>query len=127
MKNKLLNETFKLGVMSAIVTMAMPGLAMASGDTLATVMDSIRSTQLSSIPQIMGAVCYIGGAFLLVSGTLSLKKHAENPSSEPMAKGIARLLTGGAITSVPALTNVIQSSTKLGTGQASYKAFSVSF
>jgi hypothetical protein len=64
---------------------------------------------------------------MLISGALKLKAHAESPN-EKLAPGVARLLTGGAITSVPALTKIIQNTAQVGTsGQATFTTFSVNF
>lgn len=121
-KAESLFEMVKFAVLASIISVAMPELA--SATTVNSVLHSVASSQLVGLPYILSVVCYVGGAFMLVSGALSLKKHAENPASEPMGKGIARLLTGGAITSVPALTGIIQRSTGVnGSAQASYQGF----
>jgi len=127
MKAKLFNELFKWGVLSAIIAVAMPDLAYATND-VNDLIRTVASKQLPALPYALSAVCYVGGSFMLVSGALALKKHAENPASTPMSQGIARLVTGGAITGVPALTGVIQSSTTLGSGSAaSFASFSTTF
>lgn len=128
MKAKLFTEFFKWGILSAIVAVAMPDLAFAATGTVSDLINNVTEKQLPALPYALGAVCYVGGSFMLVSGALELKKHAENPASTPMGKGIARLLTGGAITGVPALTGVIQRTTTLDSGsQASFTKFSTSF
>lgn len=127
MKANMFNEIIKWGVLSAIIAVAMPDLALAGGDDVNALIRKVGKQQLPALPYILSAVCYVGGAFMLVSGTLELKKHAENPSSSPMSKGIARLLTGGAITAVPALTGVIQRSTELTGSEASFTAFTTTF
>lgn len=122
MKTKLMNDLFKFGVLAAIVAAAMPELAMAQGGAGMTgLVNDIAKEQLPILPRAISIVCYIGGSFMMVSGALKLKKHAENPAGEPMAKGVAALLTGGAITSVPALTKVIQETTTLNDGDAGAK------
>lgn len=126
MKTKLFSELFKWGVLSAIVAVAFPDLALAQQD-INQLVENVAQKQLPALPYALGAVCYVGGSFMLVSGALSLKKHAENPSSEPMAKGISRLVTGGAITAVPALTSVVQKSTTLSGSAATYSAFKTTF
>jgi hypothetical protein len=100
---------------------------MAGAETVDTIVRSIAKNELPVLPYILGTVCYIGGSFMMVSGALSLKKHAENPAGEPVAKGVSRLLAGGSITAVPALTSVIQETTHLGTGKASFQNFQVNF
>jgi len=125
-KSMIMEDVFKWGVLSAIIAIAAPDLVMAQ-DGVNQLVHDVASDQLPAFPFILSAVCYVGGAFMMVSGALSLKKHAENPAGEPMAKGIARLLTGGAITAIPALTRVLQESTTLdGTG-AEFNALTPTF
>ncbi len=126
MKAKLFNEIFKWGVLSSIVAVAMPDMAFAQEDVKALI-ENVAQKQLPVLPYILSAVCYVGGSFMIVSGALSLKKHAENPTSEPMGKGIARLLTGGVITAVPPLTSVIQKSTSLSGREAEFMKFNPTF
>lgn len=126
MKTKLMTELCKWGVMTAIIAVAMP--EMAGAETISTVIRSVATQELPVLPYILSTVCYVGGSFMMVSGALSLKKHAENPAGEPVAKGVSRLLAGGSITAVPALTSVIQETTRLGSGsKASFQNFQVTF
>ncbi len=126
-KSVLMGEMFKWGVLTAIIAVAMPELVSAQTGVNALLTD-VTQEQLPVFPYILNAVCYVGGAFMMVSGALSLKKHAENPTSEPMSKGIARLLTGGAITAVPTLTKVLQETVFTATsGPADYTGFTPSF
>ncbi len=127
-KSVLMSEMFKWGVLAVIVAVAMPELAMAQED-IDTRLRDVTQAQLPVFPYVLSAVCYIGGAFMMVSGALSLKKHAENPTSEPMSKGIARLVTGGVITAVPTLTSLLQTSvigSSLG-DEATFSNFTTTF
>lgn len=127
MKAQMFSEMFKWMVLSAIVAVALPDAASAAED-VAGLINNVASKQLPALPYALSAVCYVGGAFLLVRGALSLKKHAENPASEPMGKGIASLVTGGALTGIPALSGIIQKSTTLNSGTAaSFASFRVTF
>lgn len=120
-------EMMKFGILTAIIAVATPDMAIAASD-MKGVLEDVASKQLSSIPYMISVVCYILGAFMLVSGALSLKKHAENPASEAMSKGIARLVVGGAITSVPALTGIIQRTLNVqGEQSATFTSFKVTF
>ncbi|MFA6279429.1 MAG: hypothetical protein WC612_01370 [Bdellovibrionales bacterium] len=126
-KSVLMNEMFKWGVLTAIIAVALPDLASAQSGVNALITDAAKE-QLPVFPYILSAVCYVGGAFMMVSGALSLKKHAENPTSEPMSKGIARLVTGGAITAVPTITAVLQKSVMGNTtGEAEFTKFTTTF
>ena len=129
MKTKLMTEIFKWGVLTAIVAVAMPEAAFSqAADGIAQYSKTLATNQFGAFPYILATVCYVGGSFMMVSGALSLKKHAEAPASEPMGKGIARLFTGGAITSLPTLTKIVQESTELtGTAGASVNTWSPTF
>jgi len=121
-------EMVKFAVLASVISIAMPEAAGATASTVNSVLHSVATDQLVGLPYILSVVCYVAGAFMLVSGALSLKKHAEAPTQEPMGKGIARLLTGGAITSVPALTGIIQRSTGVnGASEANYSGFTATF
>ena len=121
MKTTLTTELFKWGVLTAIIAVAMPDAA--GAETLRTVISNVTREELPVLPYVLSSVCYVGGSFMMVSGALSLKKHAENPAGEPVAKGVSRLLTGGVITSVPALTEVVQKTTQLNGGRADFSSF----
>lgn len=121
MKTTLTTELFKWGVLTAIIAVAMPDAA--GAETLRTVISNVTREELPVLPYVLSSVCYVGGSFMMVSGALSLKKHAENPAGEPVAKGVSRLLTGGVITSVPALTEVVQKTTQLDGGAATFSSF----
>ena len=101
-----MKDMFKFGTLAAIMAAAMPGVGFAQD--VNELVNGVVQNQLPVFPYALSAVCYVGGAFLMVSGALSLKKHAENPAAEPMGKGVARLLTGGAITAVPAVASIMQ-------------------
>jgi len=128
-KSKFFYELFHWAVLAAIVAVAMPDLAVAqvSGTDVGSLTKSFATQELSPVPTIIGALSYTIGAFLLVSGALKLKAHAESPN-EKLAPGIARLLTGGAIISLPTLANVIKSSTIGTAGTAvTYTSFNATF
>ncbi len=119
MNTKLLDTILKGGVLTALVAFAAPDLVLAG-----TVGDSANSvvTQMGSFPKIVSGVAYIGGGILLISGALSLKKHAENPGSEPLGKGIGRLAAGGGVISLPALAKVMNDSLSVGSGTMTFSA-----
>ncbi len=79
----------------------------ADGNGLGVLIQNFTTKQLKSFPPLISAVCYIGGAFLTVSGALKLKAHAEKPDSEKMAPGIARLALGAGLLGLPALMSVM--------------------
>lgn len=123
MKSKSSINLLSVGLFAALVATAMPELSIAA-DGLSGQFKEVSKNQLSSVPDFIAAIAYVIGAILMLSGALSLKKHSENPATEPMAKGIGRLVTGGAVLSLPALARVMQETTELQGGDAKFNAFS---
>ena len=131
-KIRLTKDVFQWGLVAAVAALAMPELAVAAAATTSAdfnaLVQNVAQKELIGLPYILSAVCYAGGAFMMLSGALKLKAHAENPAQEKLAPGVSRLLAGGAITSVPTLTALIQNTTQIGTtGKASYQTFGVAF
>ena len=126
MKSKVSKDMLKTALFAALVSTAMPEMATAAGNIGAT-LDAVKTNELSKIPDFIAAIAYVLGAVLMLSGALSLKKHAESPATEPMAKGIGRLAVGGAVIALPALADVMTTSTHLGTGPAQFQAFGKQF
>lgn len=104
---QLMNDLLQTGLMAALVAIAMPDLVSA-GD-FRTTTDTIN-TQTGGLPTLITSLCYIGGIGLMGSGALKLKAHAENPGQTPVAHGVSRLLVGGTIASLPAISGWITSS-----------------
>ncbi len=124
-KNEVLGEVLKLGLAVSVIAVAVPDLSLAAAtNTVGGILDSTTTTQVKPAAALLAALCYVGGAISLVSGALSLRKHADNPASEPMGKGISRLLVGAAIMGLPYLSGVMQE-TFFATGktQATYAGF----
>ncbi len=101
-KELLLKNIFKWGVLAAIVAVALPDLAFAA-DTFGGAIDEFRTADVANVPPLVNAVAFTAGGVLGISGALKLKAHAENPASEKLAPGIARLLAGGAVAALPVL------------------------
>jgi hypothetical protein len=127
-KTELWGDLFKMGALTALVAVALPEASFADANDVNALITNVATGQLSALPYILSVVCYIMGIFMLTSGALKLKAHAEKPDSEKLAPGVARVLVGGAVTSVPALSKLIQSSTSIGTGSgASFSSFGINF
>lgn len=122
-KTKLLNDVFKWGVLAAVVAF-IPEFAVAQ--TLGEALDQVRTNEIGSLPPVISAVAYTGGAVLVGSGALKLKAHAENPAQEKLAPGIARLLAGGAVAALPTLLSTLTQTTHL-TGTKAYEQLNPTF
>ncbi|MGE0108503.1 MAG: hypothetical protein AB7S81_01880 [Bdellovibrionales bacterium] len=110
MKSYLNSNSVKLGILTAIIAVAMPELSFAEG-TIGDMMKTVSDEQLVEAPKLISVAAYCIGGIMLLSGGLSLKKHAENPASEPLGKGLGRLLVGAGITSLPAILALVRTST----------------
>lgn len=125
-KYDVLSETLKLGLAVSVIAVALPDLSWAATtNTVGDILTSTTDSQVKPAATLLAALCYVGGAISLVSGALSLRKHADNPASEPMGKGLTRLLVGAGIMGLPYLAGVMQD-TLFATGetQADYSGFS---
>jgi len=123
-RDDFMKDIFKWGILAAVVAVAFPEVSFAQ--TIKDVIEQVQTNELPSIPNILAAGAYIGGAFLGVSGALKLKAHAENPAAEKMAPGIARLIAGGAIAAAPSILNTMRESTHL-QGTADFNAWTPRF
>ncbi|MDX9689982.1 MAG: hypothetical protein EOM37_08125 [Proteobacteria bacterium] len=126
MKTAMIDKIVKFGVLSAIIAVAVPEMSFAE-DTLGAAINNIRTEEMQAVPDTVAAVAYIIGAVLVVSGALSLKKHAESPAQENMGKGIGRLAAGGAIIGLPALTDFIRNSAHVGGDNVAFTPFDATF
>ena len=123
--SKQMGETLKLAVLTAIVVAAMPDLAMAAGSNdVNNLVQNFSKNQLAGLPVILNAACYVGGLFMMVTGALKLKSHTVNPTSEKLAPAVAHLAIGGGLTSLPALTSVIQTTVGASGSGATFSSFS---
>ena len=124
-KDKLLNDIFKWGVLSAVVTLALPELAWAAGSAgIGSSLSQFTSKDANQVVPLISVASYTIGAFLGVSGALKLKKHAENPAQEKLAPGIAALLAGGGLVALPSLLGTLTATTYV-EGDATYGGLSI--
>ena len=49
----------------------------------------------------------------MISGSMKLKAHAENPASEKLSPGLSRLMVGGSIAALPALIGWVNATTQM--------------
>ncbi len=102
-KGSLLKDIFQWGTLAAVVAFAIPDAAFAQ--SVGASLTSFRAEDVARVPPLINAIAFTAGAALGISGALKLKAHAENPASEKLAPGIARLLAGGAVAALPILVN----------------------
>ena len=121
MSTKLTNSLFQGLLMAGVVAAALPMpdlvLAQTSTQGLANSVTTIH-TGINSIPNIIASIFYIGGAIMVGSGLLWVKQHAENPSTNPLGKGVGRIAAGSGMIALPALGQWLNNSLAIGSTTA---------
>lgn len=122
---------------AAIIAGAVTGMnageanAQAGGAQGTVSLDSLvtqTGSQTTNIPEIISIFAYIGGAALAAFGVLSLKKHVDDPNSEPLKKGLGKLAAGAGCLAIPAVTNIMINTLGLGGEQrADLETFGADF
>lgn len=105
--------THKLAAAMTVGMMSSSMDAFAGGTTFSNVSDNIV-TSASKFPNLISTVSYIGGIGLGVAGVFKLKQHVDNPGQTPMKDGLVRLGVGGALLTLPFLTDAMMGT--VGTG-----------
>ncbi len=127
MKNeRLMNDVVKGLLMAAVVAVGMPELALAQSTT-AGVDLSATATQLTSevstVPQFISAIFWVGGAVMMGAGVLKLKEHAENPTQTPVRQGVSRIAVGAALLTIPFFATFAYNTLSAGSAGAQYNAY----
>lgn len=122
MSTKLTNTIFQGLMMAAVVAAAlpMPELAFAQTTTTQGLANSVTTihTGISSIPNIVAGLFYIGGSALVGAGALQLKNHAESPLQYPLGKGLGRIGAGAGLIALPAFGQWLNNSLAIGSTTA---------
>ena len=66
--------------------------------------------QAQNIPDLIATLAYICGALFTAFGIISIKKHIDNPTNDPLKKGLGQLAVGGALLTVPAISHIMTNS-----------------
>ena len=109
---QLISDLLKATALAAVAAFALPDMSWAQTD-FGTTAAQLESQELSKMPNLIAAVCYIGGIVLMISGSMKLKAHAENPASEKLSPGLSRLMVGGSIAALPALIGWVNATTQM--------------
>ena len=119
MKKELLNDVLTgLAVAGAFA-------AVAPGQAFAQLTQFVTNAGTQVVSPAMTALAYISyglGAVLTVAGIANAKKHADNPSSNPLNPAIGKLGAGAAFLAAPGVVSVMQktgSATAAGQGTGS--------
>jgi len=82
------------------------------------------TSEVSTVPQFVSAIFWVGGAVMMGAGILKLKEHAENPTQTPVRQGVARLAVGAALLTIPFFAQFAYNTLSAGNGAATYSAYS---
>lgn len=66
------------------------------------------TSQIANLPGLLTAISYIFGVLLGILGLVKIKDHVENPSQTPLKEGAIRLAIGGALFTIPMITQAMQ-------------------
>lgn len=110
---KIKSTLFQGLLMAAMVAVPELAFAQATGQDLANSVTTVH-TGISSIPNIVAGLFYIGGAALIGAGALQLKNHAENPVQHPLGKGLGRIGAGAALIALPAFGSWLNNTLAIG-------------
>lgn len=72
-------------------------------DVICNVMDSTKT-----LPGFLTAIGYISGLLLAISALFKLKDHVINPTNTPLSDSMKRFIAGGALFSLPLVTEATQ-------------------
>jgi hypothetical protein len=103
MMTKLMESIFKGGVMAALFAAAMPDIALAAVTTATDLKGSVSQLGegMTNMPIVLSGIAYLAAGATMIHGCGLLKKHADNPTSQPLMAGVSRLMAGGVVASLP--------------------------
>ncbi|MDD3288821.1 MAG: hypothetical protein PHX43_07460 [Alphaproteobacteria bacterium] len=81
----------------------------ASAQTFGNIFCNI-SQNLTPYTDFISWIAYIVGIFLVASGVMMTKRHAENPNDPALSRCVLRMVGGAGSISLPALAGIIQNS-----------------
>jgi hypothetical protein len=120
-KSTLLNDVLKGLLTAAAVVVAMPHFA--SAQDLNGSVGQLTNAELTSVPDLINACFYIGGAAFCGSGLLKLKAYAENPANAPLGQGIGRVSVGAALLALPFIAESLITTFAFNGAAAGYTKF----
>lgn len=101
MNDRFLDMLLKTGLAAALLILASPDSAFAAvaGDLRSSV-DKVTGG-MSDMPIVLSGIAYLAAGATMMQGCGLLKKHADNPTGQPLAAGLTRIFAGGFIAAMP--------------------------
>jgi len=105
MKSELFNEVLTGLLVAATFAAVAPTAALAD---LSSATQSADTTLVTPALHAVGLISYALGAVIVVAGISNAKKHADNPSSNPLGPAIGKLGAGAAFLAAPTMIGMLQ-------------------
>jgi hypothetical protein len=105
MKSELFNEVLTGLLVAATFAAVAPTAALAD---LSSATQSADTTLVTPALHAVGLISYALGAVMVVAGISNAKKHADNPSSNPLGPAIGKLGAGAAFLAAPTMIGMLQ-------------------
>ena len=109
MKRSFFEDVLKIAMAAAVIAAAFPDASWAQ--TLKTSVDEVK-TGMGNMPVVLSGLAYLAGGATMLHGAGLLKKHADNPTQNPLAQGLTRLGIGGVIAALPTAMGWVATSLK---------------
>lgn len=109
-----------MGAAFTLGMIATPDAAHAAANDFSKIAFNI-SKSIQDLPGLLAALSYLFGVLLAVLGIMKIKDHVENPSNTPLKDGAIRLLAGGALFTIPIISEAMFLTTGQGAAQEAAK------
>ena len=122
-KKQLIDDIVTGLAVAALFALVAPDAAFA--DTLNEAVRTAQNTVAKPFADIVSYISYCMGAVMMVSGIASVKKHSQEPSSEPLNKGLGKIGAGSAFLAAPFVAGMLLDTSKetIGSEGARFTAF----
>jgi|GEM_PF-332819 len=100
------SAAFTMGMYSQAAQAGGGGGGGGGGNNFDNVWQSITDS-VGGLPSLISVGAYIFGILFAVLGILKIKEHVENPQQTPLKDGAMKLAAGGALFSLPFLTDIM--------------------
>jgi hypothetical protein len=113
MKKELVNDVLTgllvAGVLSAVIPIEAVAAGAGGGGGIAGVASAAQSSIMLPFVHFASYISYSLGTIMTVAGIAMAKKHADNPTSTPLAHALGRLGAGAAFLAAPAVAGTLVS------------------
>lgn len=115
-KKRALAHYYLSGAAMTVGMMGITNSAMAQdGNDFTNIASNITQSS-AGFPGMISGISFLMGSLLSVLGVMKIKDHVENPTNTPLKEGAIRLTAGGALFSLPIVTEAMLET--VGVGEA---------